>query len=53
MFATYIIKTAIPHPNQNVFLWALSEEEECYKRLPVSPPVCVIYLTDWALCFAT
>lgn len=27
-------KTQISHPYQNIFLWALSEEEECYNRLP-------------------
>lgn len=54
MYATYITKTGISHPYQNVFLWALLEEEECYNRLPFfSPLVCVTYLTDWALCFVT
>lgn len=41
MYATYITKTGISHPYQNVFLWALLEEEECYNRLPFFSLLCV------------
>ena len=40
VYAIYITKTEISHPYQSIFLWALSEEEECYNRLPFFP-LCV------------
>lgn len=40
VYAIYVRKTEISHPYKNIFLWALTEEEGCYSRLPFFP-LCV------------